>query len=232
MHTLSTPDLTTPNPTGKYYGFWSFAIVALWVILWSVFLPWPVYGGWILLGTYVLADVGSYVFHYYYDHYADPHRSEIARGFQWHHLDPGGLCRGPICETLESAALILVPLLLLTAILTLLGALPRWFALALSSTGLIVLFCQVIHRWSHNEHNHWAVRALQKTRLIVTPEAHDKHHQPPHGSHYAIVSGWSNPALDALGLPTALDAIMAHAKIPRRTGYELGEESPTRELQA
>ena len=89
MSSATTDTLTTRNPTGKYYGFWSITSLALWVILWAVFLPWPVYGVWILLATYVLADVGSYVFHYYYDHYADPGRSEIAHAFQWHHIDPG-----------------------------------------------------------------------------------------------------------------------------------------------
>lgn len=234
MDAISTHDVMTPtpNPAAKYYGFWSFAMLALWVLLWTVILPWPAHGFWILLGTYVLADAGSYVLHYYYDHYADPHRSEIAHECQWHLLNPDEITRGPISGILETSALILVPLLFVVAVLTLLGAIPLWLALMLSSLGLIALFSRALHRWSHNRHNHWTIRALQKARLIVTPEAHDKHHQPPHGSNYAIVSGWSNPALDAVGIPSILDSTMARAKIPRRTGYELGEESPPRELQA
>ena len=55
MNTMAH-DIATPNPTGKYYGFWSFTMLFMWVLLWAVILPWPNHGFWILSGTYVLAD--------------------------------------------------------------------------------------------------------------------------------------------------------------------------------
>jgi hypothetical protein len=38
---------------------------------------------------------------------------------------------------------------------------------------------------------------------------------------YAIVSGWSHPLFDALGMPRLLDGIFARLGVPRRTGTEL-----------
>jgi hypothetical protein len=211
----------------RYYAYWSVALLLGWPALWLFVLPWPEHGWLILLGAYLVADVGSYLFHYVFDHFMDPARSRIAHEFQWHHLDPGGITRRPIAENLEPAAAMLVPPLLALAIAAVLTPIAPSLVLLCSTVGLIVVFAQVLHRWSHAERTHRLVATLQRARLIVTPSAHDRHHAPPHGSHYAIVSGWSNPILDALGMPRLLDALFARFGVPRRTGYEL-RDAPRR----
>jgi ubiquitin-conjugating enzyme E2 variant len=42
------------------------------------------------------------------------------------------------------------------------------------------------------------VRALQRARLILSPEHHAIHHAAPQDKYYCITVGWMNPVLERL----------------------------------
>ncbi len=58
---------------------------------------------------------------------------------------------------------------------------------------------QQLHCWTHSQPSRvpTLIRWLQDRGMLVSPHAHQAHHTEPHNSHFATVSGWWNPLLDA-----------------------------------
>jgi ubiquitin-conjugating enzyme E2 variant len=63
-----------------------------------------------------------------------------------------------------------------------------------------------IHQWAHMRAAPRPVRALQRCGLILSRTRHVAHHRAPHRVGYAIATGWTNPALDAIGYWRGLEA--------------------------
>ena len=57
-----------------------------------------------------------------------------------------------------------------------------------------------VHRWAHSTPRdlHWMIRALQKARVIQTPQHHALHHGLPRVTHYCAFTNWMNPVLERL----------------------------------
>lgn len=168
--------------------------------------PVPYWGLWVLAG-YALADVGSYLFHYIIDHYGDPSRPGLVRDFQFHHLEPWGIARKRVSQAIAPAARIVTPVALLWLLAALAGWLPGWLALTGFELAALWVFTQVFHRWAHMP-TRGLVRLAQRARLIVGSRAHRLHHRAPFASHFAVINGWSNRPLDALGAPALLDRLL------------------------
>lgn len=194
-----------------YFGLWLLACGA-WLALWLFALPWPAWWALAFLAAWATADAGSYAFHVFLDHHLLPETSAMARGFQEHHTDQMRICRESIPEVLAPVVPLLLPMWLLMALAA--PLLPSWLALYLCVLGLGVGFGQVFHRWSHQRRT-GLIALAQRAGLLVTQAAHDRHHQYPHGSHYAIVSGWSNPLFDALGMDRLIERLATWAGYPR-----------------
>ncbi|GIS27531.1 MAG: hypothetical protein CM15mP128_2900 [Methanobacteriota archaeon] len=84
------------------------------------------------------------------------------------------------------------------AVGTLLG-LFGWQLLLLSLLGMNV---NTVHRWAHSTPRdlHWMIRALQKARVIQTPQHHALHHGLPRVTHYCAFTNWMNPVLERASL--------------------------------
>ncbi|WP_199434104.1 fatty acid desaturase CarF family protein [Qaidamihabitans albus] len=70
-------------------------------------------------------------------------------------------------------------------------------------------FSLELHKLGHNFAPGWAVRALQRLGLVLTPAHHMKHHRAEHDTHYCIVNGWADRTLGRLGLFRALERLVA-----------------------
>jgi ubiquitin-conjugating enzyme E2 variant len=199
----------------RYYSLLWLATLLLWGALWVWAIPLPAWCPLILLAGWATADAGSYVFHVILDHHIRAEHSPMARGFQEHHADCLRITRESLSRVLAPVMPLLLPAWLLTSAPAALGWISPGWALYLCAVALGVGFGQVIHRWSHLPDPGPLVRALQRIGLVVSARAHDAHHRPPHGSAYAIVSGWSNPLFDAIAFDRRLSALLARMGFPR-----------------
>jgi ubiquitin-conjugating enzyme E2 variant len=199
----------------RYYSLLWLTTLLLWAALWWQAIPLPAWWPLILLAGWATADAGSYIFHVILDHHVRADHSAMARGFQEHHADCLKITRESLPEILSPVMPLLLPAWLLLSAPAVLGWLSPGWALYLCTIAVGVGFGQVIHRWSHLPDPGPLVRGLQRMGLVVSARAHDAHHRPPHGSAYAIVSGWSNPLFDAVALDRRLSAVLARLGYPR-----------------
>lgn len=58
------------------------------------------------------------------------------------------------------------------------------------------------------------VRVLQEIGLFQSPAHHAGHHRPPSDRRYCVLTDWSNPVLDAIGVWALLERLLRYAGIP------------------
>ncbi|MGH9790207.1 MAG: fatty acid desaturase CarF family protein [Candidatus Acidiferrales bacterium] len=118
--------------------------------------------------------------------------------FREHHRDPLAMTRHGFLELNGNSALALTPLLawVWIAAPATLGAMSLFAHALLLSASLALLATNQIHRWAHDAQAPPAVRWLQRHGGILSPEHHQRHHQPPHQLSYCITGGWLNATLD------------------------------------
>ena len=83
-----------------------------------------------------------------------------------------------------------------------------------------IMMTNQFHKWAHLEASELpkALRLLQRTGLILSPEHHQLHHQAPFATHYCITSGWLNGPLAKLCFFRRLERIVTRVTgaVPRR----------------
>jgi ubiquitin-conjugating enzyme E2 variant len=116
----------------------------------------------------------------------------VIRTFREHHVDPESITRHDPIEVNATNSIIAIPFLSLglwAAPESYFGAV---FALTFSVSGMAT---NQIHLWAHRPENPWWIRALQRSRIILSPGAHAHHHLKPYTDHYCITTGWTNHLL-------------------------------------
>jgi len=76
-----------------------------------------------------------------------------------------------------------------------------------------------IHKWTHLPARRlpWAVRALQRVRILQSATHHAAHHRGAKNSAYCVITPWVNPVLDRLGVWRALERLLVRkGAAPRR----------------
>jgi plasmanylethanolamine desaturase len=139
-----------------------------------------------LLG-WLAADLLSGLVHWALDRFGSERTPAIGavliRPFREHHEDALAMTRHDFVETNGASALG-------ASVLLLFGNEILFF------TALGVLAANQCHKWAHQRSVPALVRAAQRLRLILPPEAHRRHHAAPHDRHYCTASGWMNRPLD------------------------------------
>lgn len=146
---------------------------------------------------YAAADFLCGAIHWYCDERADVSWKWIGpafiRPFRDHHVHPEAITKHDIFELCGNNALVCV---------TILGATVPWASLAphlaigVVAFAFAVLATNVFHKWAHTTAPLFFVRALQKTRVVLSPAEHSRHHALLDRA-YCVTSGWTNPILDA-----------------------------------
>jgi len=164
--------------------------------------PW-----WVLLlvsaAALLAADFLSGLVHWTCDRFFADDTPLIGRmlihPFREHHRDPLAITRHGFFELCGNNALaVLLPLLAI--VLTgppgaALGSIAaHGFVTALA---LAIAATNQFHKWAHAAHRPSVVRWLQRRRLILSPDAHERHHRGDYSHGYCVTTGWLNPVLDA-----------------------------------
>ncbi len=122
----------------------------------------------------------------------------IAYNFKYHHPRPNALGRRTMTElcadTLYFAGL---PLSLALNLAVVAAPPPAWALAAGIAMVLGTLFIQYFHSTLHRQTPPAFVAVLRRFHLLMTPEAHQLHHDVQDNS-FAIINGWSNPLLDRI----------------------------------
>lgn len=163
-----------------------------------------------------LADLASGLVHWFADRYLDPATPVLGpmliEPFREHHRDPTAMTRHDFFEVSGNNGLATLPLAALLLAAGLDGGDPLWWkaagvvALAFS---LAIFATNQLHAWAHAGRPPGWVRRLQRRRLVLSPEAHARHHAHGHDRAYCVTTGWLNPLLDRTRAFPRLEAGLA-----------------------
>lgn len=127
------------------------------------------------------------------------------RSFREHHLAPTAMTLHDVFETNGDNCLLTVPVLFFMCRKDCLNADGSVDGLAFFSLTFWTWVClwvaltNQIHSWSHVLNPPAPVRFLQATRVILSADAHRKHHQIPFDRNYCITNGWMDYPLNLIG---------------------------------
>jgi ubiquitin-conjugating enzyme E2 variant len=160
-----------------------------------------------LLAGYVAADLLSGLAHWGADNFGSPDTPWLGPTFilpfRNHHADPLEITRHGFVEANGATAILVAPLLWLAW-----WALPAepgsgWTAFAQAAMLALwpaILMTNQIHKWAHMPEPPRWIRPFQRSRLILSPAHHDRHHTAPFDTYYCITTGWLNGPIERLGL--------------------------------
>lgn len=158
---------------------------------------------------YVMADLGSGIYHWGIDNYggaSTPIFGNQIEAFQGHHKSPWTITRREFANNLHALARVVtffvLPIDLLCNDSTLLGF------VALCSG--CIMYSQQFHAWAHGTKSKLPplVVALQDGGVLVSRTEHAAHHRPPYNNSYCIVSGVWNNFLDKMKVFEALEMVL------------------------
>jgi len=133
------------------------------------------------------------------------------RPFRVHHVNPDDILERGFVDLNGDVALLACPVLIGAALTPLGEDLSGALGVFLTAFGSFSLPTNQVHRWAHEARPPRFAVWLQSKGLILSREAHQKHHAAPHTSHYCIATGWCNEVLEALrffpALETAITAL-------------------------
>lgn len=166
----------------------------------------PILAGYI---GYILADLGSGVYHWGIDNYGDastPVFGGQIEAFQGHHKWPWTITRRQFANNLHALARAVTFCVLP---IDLACNDPTIHAFVGVCSGCI-MFSQQFHAWAHGTKSKLPplVVALQDAGLLVSRAQHAAHHRPPYNNNYCIVSGIWNKLLDKQKTFEALEMIL------------------------
>lgn len=163
--------------------------------------PW-----WVLapaaVAAILAADLVSGLVHWTCDRFFAEDTPVIGRmlihPFREHHADPLAITRHGLFELCGNNALaVLLPVLGMV-----LAGAPQASAPSIAGHAFMIAFALAVfatnqfHKWAHARHRASAVLFLQRSRLILSPDVHDRHHRDDFSNGYCVTTGWLNPLLD------------------------------------
>ncbi|XP_022943161.1 fatty acid desaturase 4, chloroplastic [Cucurbita moschata] len=158
---------------------------------------------------YILADLGSGVYHWGIDNYGDPSTPIFGtqiEAFQGHHKRPWTITKRQFANNLYALARA-VTFTVLPITLAFNDPILHGFVAVCSGC---IMFSQQFHAWAHDKKSQLPplVVAMQDAGLLVSRLQHSAHHRPPYNNNYCIVSGIWNKLLDETRVFEALEMIL------------------------
>jgi hypothetical protein len=120
----------------------------------------------------------------------------VAYDFKNHHPRPEALGRRRLWWLIGSTVLLAaLPQSLLLNAAALVWPIPGWLAALFLSCIVGSAFAQYFHATLHRRENPWIIRALRRLGILMTPEAHQLHHDTLRRD-FSTNCGWSNPLVN------------------------------------
>ncbi len=118
--------------------------------------------------------------------------------FKNHHPRPLALGRRSLWRLIGSSVIIAaLPISLGLNAMLLVWPVPGWFATGVFAFLVGGAFAQLFHASLHRDHNPWFINAGRRIGLLMTPTAHQRHHDTLQRD-FATNCGWSNPVVNRL----------------------------------
>lgn len=161
------------------------------------------------LTGYVIADLGSGVYHWGIDNYGDattPFFGSQIEAFQGHHRWPWTITKRQFANNLHSLAKV-ITFTVLPLDLIIHNSIAHGF---IGICSLCIMFSQQFHAWAHGTKSRLPspVTALQEMGVLVSRSQHADHHRAPYNNNYCIVSGIWNEFLDRYNVFLALELVL------------------------
>lgn len=116
--------------------------------------------------------------------------------FKNHHPRPDALGRRGVVRLIGSTVLAgALPLSILMNVACLIWPVPGWAVAGMVALLLGGAFAQYFHGTLHRAHNPWIVEGMRAVGLLMTPQAHQLHHDTLKRD-FSTNCGWSNPLLN------------------------------------
>ncbi len=216
-------------------------IMGSWLTIRLVRSP-AISGWWVPLGLFLgilAADFVSGFAHWLFDSWGNldtPVLGKLAiRTFREHHVDQKAITRHDFIETNgHNLGLSIVPSSLGVYVLD-----PEAPSLGTTFAGMFLIFMALfvgstsqIHKWAHQTRPGVVVRFLQRMHLVLAPEHHALHHEPPYDRNYCITVGWLNGPLRAVRFFQILERVITAltGAVPRLD--DIGEKQALADLAA
>jgi ubiquitin-conjugating enzyme E2 variant len=167
----------------------------------------------------ICADLVSGLVHWTADTWGSESLPLIGRRFllpfRVHHLNPDDFLRRDPIDCNGDVAMLNAPILAAALLTPLTMPAGRVVALALVAFAAAALPTNQVHQWAHMPSPPALIRWLQRRGVILTREAHARHHAMPYVVNYCIATGWCNRLLTAIDFFPAVERA-----ITRLTGWQ------------
>lgn len=161
---------------------------------------WPLAAA--VAGGALFADFLSGVVHWFADTWFEETTPlvgrRLLRPFRVHHANPGDFLRRNFVDTNGDVSMTVIPFLLAIYRLPLTTPTGQWMAVFLLTAAVVAWPTNQVHQWAHLPRPPRPIRWLQRAGIVLSPEAHRRHHTPPYAEHYCIATGWLNRPLAAI----------------------------------
>lgn len=187
----------------------------------------------IAFATWVLADLGSGIFHWSVDNYGNgrtPVLGNIIAAFQGHHTAPWTITEREFCNNVHKLCYPFGPLAPLVALAL---AAPPGFQLFISIFTFLEVMSQELHKFSHMTKKECPsiVNRLMDSGVILNRIGHNKHHTMPFEGNYCIVSGFNNEWVDRVGLFRWMELMVYRINGVESNSWKLDENLKAKVLQ-
>lgn len=161
--------------------------------IWTWWLPLLVAAGMLS------ADLSSGLIHWTADTWFEETMPVLGRRFlrpfRVHHVNPDDFLRRDVIDTNGDVAMIVIPFLAAAFTIPLSEPWGRMAAVYLVSFCLCGLPTNQVHQWAHRPRPPRWVDWLQHRGILLSREAHARHHESPYLVNYCITTGWCNGLL-------------------------------------
>jgi len=180
----------------------------------------------VLLGM-VAGDFVSGLVHWLADTYGSERTplvgASFVKWFRLHHVYPKDICTHNFINTNGNTCILAAPLVALCLPLVWdeeVSATRAFFVLTTVLMTATTVTTNQFHKWAHEDAPSLLARGLQRSRLILPPAHHSRHHAGPFDVHYCIANGWLNPLLDRIKFFGRLERALAKLGMKRDAGSE------------
>ncbi|HEU4408429.1 MAG TPA: fatty acid desaturase CarF family protein [Polyangiaceae bacterium] len=156
--------------------------------------------------AYLFVDFVSGLVHWYGDTGGDASTPVLGplffRTFVEHHFDALAITRHGAAEVNGTNAFLIAPFIAAAHAVAAPSG-PRWalgcLMASLAGWGLVV---NQAHCWAHEPRPPALARLLQRLRVLLPPEHHDRHHRPPFRRNYCVLAGRCDALVERLVHPS------------------------------